>query len=128
MYCAQHVARICGTYLFLASALILAPISAKSQEYIFDIVKRNSRILRAWEWIVPSAYSTHQWIKQLNGTTGPVDRVVVKGKPFYLGSDGFNVYGMLRSNALNINNAFFGIPDQDEQRLMRKSMDELFPM
>lgn len=117
---------------------MLLPISVKSQEYIFDIVKQNPRILPKWELIVPSVYSNDEWIKQLNGTTIPTSRVVIGGKAFYLGSvckphdcggnyvvffitvDGSDVYGMLRSKFLNVNDEYFGDPDQEGQRIMTK--------
>jgi hypothetical protein len=141
---AERVSRICSVLLISATTLAWSLIPAESHEYIFDIVKRNPRILPAWGWIVPPTYSKEKWVKQLDGTTGPVDRVIVRGKPFYLGSvckphecgwnyivflisvDGSEVYGMLRSETLNVKGDFFGVPDEDAKRVISKYMADLF--
>jgi hypothetical protein len=138
----ERLVRICATSLVAGAILLMPLISVRAQEYIFDIAKRNRRILSAWEWIVPSTYSRHEWIKHLNGTTFPVDRLVVGGKAFYLGAvckphdcadnnvvfllsvDGSEAYGMLRSSALNVKDAFFGFPDGDKQGLLKRFMND----
>jgi hypothetical protein len=111
-------------------------------DYIFDIVKRNPTILRAWESIVPSSYTNESWIKEFQGVTFPVHHITIDQKPFYLGDvckphlcadnnivyliavDGSEVYGLLNSKFLNAAGIFFGSPNLERQQVMVQEMAE----
>jgi hypothetical protein len=126
---------------FVLVALTL-PTEAQSvfasgtENYIFTIVKKQPVILKRWSWIVPPRYANIPWIKYLDGTTGPVDRVSIAGRQFLLGSvcwphncggnsvafliaaDGSDAYGMLRSTALHSENEIFGTPNETMRKML----------
>jgi predicted aspartyl protease len=146
MNSATIISKISGALLILTLALL--PISAESQDstlqgYIFAILQRNPSILHAWERIVPSRYANERWVKELELTAGPVQQIIIKQKPFYLGFgckphscsvdggnylvfllavDGSEAYGMLTSRSLNAINLFFGSPPPVHEEVMTKIM------
>ena len=125
--------------IMMALAVLVGPRPVHAQadgDYIFDILKRRPAMLKSWRWIVPQKYAGQAWIKSLEGTSGPVDRVIVGGKPFVLGSacwphncggnfvafliaaDGSEAYGMLRSSDLRAQDEAFGSPDETKRRML----------
>jgi hypothetical protein len=93
-------------------------------------------MLKRWSSIVPQRYADYRWIKYLDGTTAPVDRVIIAGRSFVLGSvcwphncggnfvaflvavDGSEAYGMLRSAELNVADEIFGSPDENKRKML----------
>lgn len=127
-----------GVIVLIAALATAAPVRAQpnDQDYIFAIVKARPAILKSWAWIVPQKYASHRWIKVLEGTSGPVERVVIAAKPFVLGSvcwphncggnfvafliaaDGSEAYGLLRSADLAADDEAFGNPDAAKRRML----------
>jgi inhibitor of lysozyme (Ivy) len=115
-----------------------------NEDYIFTIIKKRPAILKRWSGIVPPRYADDRWIKYLDGTTGPVDRVIVTGKRFVLGyvcwphncggnsvafllaADGSDAYGMLRSADLNATDEIFGSPDENKRKMLAAYLSRIW--
>jgi hypothetical protein len=121
-------------------------------DYIFDIVKKNPKLLSAWKWIVPKSFSnvkafykdgsSSPWIVNLDGTAAPVDRILLNGKKFILGSmcwphncggnhvvfliavDGSESYGLVSSETLKVPEQYFGRPNGELTKLMKTEMKD----
>ena len=115
--------------------------SASAQEYIFDAVKSNPALLKAWHKIVPKYLKTNDWIYSFGGVSNPVDVVTVHGKRFYLGwvcqphdcsgnsatfliaVDGSEAQGAVSSVNLGYKMKWLGAPDQEQRQLLQSKID-----
>jgi hypothetical protein len=115
--------------------------SASAQDYIFDAVKSNPSLLKAWHKIVPKYLKSNDWIYNFGGVSNPVDIVTVHGKRFYLGwvcqphdcsgnsatfliaVDGSEAQGAVSSVNLGYKMKWLGAPDQEQRQLLQSKID-----
>ena len=119
----------------LAAALFGQAI-ATAEDYAFDLRKAHPAAFAAWTKIVPGMYRKNDWIARLDGTTGPMEQVTMRGRVFFYGSvcqphdcagndvaflaaeDGSAAYGMLSSDNLGVKQRIFGAPDAEARQLL----------
>lgn len=136
-----RIAFACAMLALAAMGLQPAVAQPVAGAYIFDILKKKPGMLKPWSAIVPGAYAGQRWIKGLEGTSGPVDRVTFSGKPFVLGSvcwphncggnfvafliaeDGSEAYGLLRSSDLGAKDVPFGKLDAEKRKTLAAYLD-----
>jgi Inhibitor of vertebrate lysozyme (Ivy) len=137
----------------LSVAASIAPalaIDPSNEDYIFEIEKKHPKVLSAWKWTVPKSFqkvtatykngSTSPWIANLDGTSGPVDKMLLHNKQFVLGSmcwphncggnhvafliamDGSAAYGLLSSETLKEPEQYFGRPSDEMTKLLKTEM------
>ncbi len=118
----------------------LASQQALPEEYIFDLWKKYPKIIPAWKGVVPLQFARDKWIKSLDGTTFPIERVVIGGRHFIAGAvckphdcggntvaflialDGSRAYGLLRSDTPKANNRAFGAPGDDALKILSRAL------
>jgi hypothetical protein len=115
---------------------------AWAQDYPHDLGKMAPTAFAAWRAIIPAEYRQKIWIGQLTGVSTPMERVKMRGKPFYYGSvcmphdcggnfvgfliavDGAEASGLLNSQALGVSHRWFGTPDAEARALLQKKIGE----
>jgi Inhibitor of vertebrate lysozyme (Ivy) len=136
---AGHWRNACLTLLLLAATPL---ISARAQDYPPDIATATPAAFAAWRAITPIEYRNKAWIGQLNGVSTPMERVKLRGKPFYYGSvciphdcggnfvafliavDGAEASGLLASQSLGVRHRWFGAPDSEARALLQKKIGD----
>jgi hypothetical protein len=125
-------------YLLAFSAMPLS--GARAQNYPPDIATATPAAFAAWRTVTPIEYRNKAWIGQLNGVSTPMERIKLRGKPFYYGSvciphdcggnfvafliavDGAEASGLLSSQSLDVRHRWFGAPDSEARALLQKKI------
>jgi hypothetical protein len=127
----------------LASAslsLAAACVPASSQEYPFDIVKRDPAAMRSWLTVVPREFHRQSWIVNFDGVAGPIDTVTLHDRVFYYGEvciphdcagnyvafliakGGGETSGALASETMGVQHRYFGAPDAEARQLLDQEL------
>jgi hypothetical protein len=114
--------------------------AARSQEYPFDIAKRDPAAMRSWRAIIPKELRRQSWIMNFDGVAGPIDTVTLHDRVFYYGEvciphdcagnfvaflipkGGGEALGALASEAIGVRHRYFGAPDAEARQLLDKEL------
>lgn len=131
--------RQCLVWASVAFSVLQAG-TAQAQEYIFDVAKSNSKLMKAWHKILPKNLKSNDWIANFGGPSNPVDVVTVHGKQFYLGwvcqphdcmgnsatfliaVDGSEAQGAVSSINLGMKMKWLGAPDLEHRQLLQSKL------
>jgi hypothetical protein len=88
----------------------------------------------------PGQWTSRPWIATLDGTSAPVDRILLNGKQFVLGAmcwphdcggnhvvfliamDGSEAYGLISSETLKVPEEYWGRPNVEFTKVLREKM------
>lgn len=122
--------------ILLAAVFWFTSTAASAQTYIFDLLKSDPAILKAWTRVIPKDLRPQKWITRFEGPSTPLDTVRVAGKTFYLGwvciphncggngtafliaVDGSEAHGAVSSTELGIRLRYLGAPDAEQRELL----------
>ena len=118
------------------AAVLFGQAAATAEDYAFDLRKTHPAAFSAWARIVPATYRKNDWVSKLDGTTGPMEQVTMRGRVFFYGlvcqphdcagndvaflaaEDGSAAYGLLSSDNLGVKQRLLGAPDAEARQLL----------